>query len=339
MNPMNNTITMNLLYGNNEEQRKPFLLNKNDTKKQTRSKRIGLGKYSRGDATNDDSTNNSEDDDLSYSNVMTMTGLNTTEEESSFSSTPRRISFTKQDEVDGIEQSLLPPLDTTNEKPKKTVRFAPELMKATESVGINSTSSATKPWEGTLTEDHCRELWYQKDELVAIKHAAKVIIANSVFLENNPDTSSEDQDGLIGLERFSKKRAVWKRTAIRCVLEAQRQMTELAKTIHNDYFHDISKEDYIHSISMRCTAWSRDAAKKQGFRDYCAAHDPLASLFSDGGHGEMTLEDYGKENEQNYDEMIFGERDTSGIGEKRSCEQVNDDFQQQQESRNVRQRV
>ena len=90
---------------------------------------------------------------------------------------------------------------------------------------------------------------------------------------------------------------------------------------------------------MRCTAWSRDAAKKQGFRDYCAAHDPLASLFSDGGHGEMTLEDYGKENEQNYDEMIFGERDTSRTGEKRTCEQVNDDFQQQQESRNVRQRV
>lgn len=225
-------------------------------------KRIGLGKFSRSNS------------------PIPMS-------EESSCSTPRRISFTEedQDQCEDFHDSLLSLLQMENSKPMKTVRFAPQ----------HTTVESTE----ILTEEHCNELWYQKAELAAIKHAAKVLIANRKQIEEKPDASSDELDGLIGLERFSRKRAVWKKNTIRCVLMAQRQVDELLRTSSYDFSnHGMSKDDYIQAISLRCTGWARDAAEKQGFRDYCAVHDPLASLFSDNEFDEK---------EQNYNELIFGE--------------------------------
>lgn len=205
--------------------------------------------------------------------------------EESSCSTPRRISFNEEDQCEDFHDSLLSLLQMENSKPMKTVRFAPQY----------TTMESTE----ILTEEHCHELWHQKAELAAIKHAAKVLIANRKQIQENPDASSDELDCLTGLERFSRKRAVWKKSTIRCVLMAQRQVDELLRTSSYDFNnHGLSKEDYIQAISLRCTGWARDAAEKQGFRDYCTVHDPLASLFSDNEFNE---------NEQNYNELIFGE--------------------------------
>jgi hypothetical protein len=226
---------------------------------------------------------------------LTIPASPTAMEEESSCSTPRRISFTQLDQIESM--GLPPALENTNKTRTKTVRFAPQLSTATDSKIL---------WNGVLTEEHCQELWYQKSELAAIKHAAKVTIANRAKVQGDPNASSEEQDDLIGLERFSKQRAVWKKSAIRCIMMAQRQINSLYG------IHNISKEDYIQRISMRCTDWARDAAEKQGFHDYCAVHDPLAALFSDSEAGESE-----KENEQNYNELIFGDATVDNITNKR----------------------
>lgn len=221
--------------------------------------------------------------------------------EESSCSTPRRISFTEQDQdqCEDFHDSLLSLLQMENSKPVKRVRFAAQ----------HTTVESTE----ILTEEHCHELWFQKAELAAIKHAAKVLIANRKQIQENPDASSEELDGMTGLERFSRKRAVWKKSTIRCVLMAQRQVDELLRTSGYDFKnHGMSKEDYIQAISLRCTGWARDAAEKQGFRDYCAVHDPLASLFSDNSEFN--------ENEQNYNELIFGETPSENTNKKRKVE-------------------
>merc|ERR1712157_251423 len=93
-----------------------------------------------------------------------------------------------------------------------------------------------------------------------------------------------------------------------------------------DCSNSINKEEYIRSISLKCTEWARDTAVKQGFSDYCAVHDPLASLFSDceSNTGEMSLDKYiMEETEQNYNELIFGETTIDSTANKRKIEDVN----------------
>jgi hypothetical protein len=298
-NRMNALLTSNFVPKSLSEmnETKPLLWKNSSIEGTTRSKRLGLGKFSQ--------VNNDCD---SEKLTIDVPHLPLTEESSC--SSPRRISFTQLDQ--GEDLRLFAMHETENAKPKKTVRFAPQL---------STTVHSTKLWDGALIAEHCHELWYQKSELAAIKHAAKVTIANRSFVEGNPNASLNQRDELIGLERFSKQRAVWKKSAIRCVIIAQRQINNLFAGNST-----IGKEDYIQRISLRCTEWARDAAEKQGFRDYCAVHDPLAELFSDSEDSDNENE----ENKQNYNELIFGDRtfnDTTTItsNKKRKVEVVYDD--------------
>lgn len=307
----------------NKNENLPLLRNNSDSKATMTSKRVGLGKFSR----SLDTVNNICSDDSPV-------------KPQPLTSTPRRISFTEQDEGDHIHEGLFSSFHTENRKTKKTVRFATQLSTRFDATGGIQEGSASKLWEGT--EEHCRELWYQKEELVSIKHAAKVIIANRAKVQRNPNASLQERDSLIGLERFSKRRAIWKKSAIRCVMMAQNQMRELnAQTIKND--HSISKEDYIQTVSMRCSNWSRDAAKKQGFRDYCAVHDPLASLFSDSEFKNCeTHLDEKKEKQQNYNELIFGETTPCNMSNKRkvgSMYDANNEQNQVDSDRRIRHRT
>jgi len=337
INIMNST--MHFMSNGNNNENMPFLWNKSDSKATRTSKRIGSGKFSRNNDLN--TVSNLCNNDLADSNITAITSSPTPLREQSASSTPRRISFTKQDEGDDIHG--LPLHNTEKRKTKKTFRFALQPSEATNVTIISQEGTARKSWKGTLTEEHCHELWYQKDDLAAIKREAKVIIANRTKIQSNPNASSEEQESLIGLERFSKQRAVWKKSAIQYVLMAQRQIRGLhTQTSKNNT--SISKEDYIQSISLRCTDWARDAAKKQGFRDYCAVHDPLASLFSDSefNNSETSLDDYTKGEEQNYNELIFGERTVGNASHKRKVGAVCDASNEQEQidaGRRIRQRT
>lgn len=275
------------MFHENKDVSKPFLLNNVERKEIMNAKRFCLGKFSR--------TNNSNDE-RDYGNTMAIISPTPIREESSCPTPVRRISLTQED----TENTM---------KMKKTVRFAPQLPSKTNDGTEGSATS--KLWKGALTEDHCHELWYQKGELVAIKQAAKSAIANRSKVQENPNASFEELDSLLGLERFSKRRALWKKSAIRCVLMAQSQVTELRKKsfVNSAFGNSLNKEEYIQDISLRCTEWARNASEKQGFCDYCAVHDPLASLFSDNefNSSEISLDDYKKEEEQNYNELIFGE--------------------------------
>lgn len=236
---------------------------------------------------------------------------------------PRRVSFTQhgEDEND-YERQLLTFLDSENRTTKKAVRFSQQL--TIHTTVNNKERSVPKPWNGTLTEEHCKELWYQKEELFAIKHAAKVLIARRNKTQSNSEFTPEEQQELVGLERFSKQRAVWKKHTIRGILLAQQEMSQLQlRSIYNGL--GISKDEYIQKISVRRTEWAREAAKLQGFRDYCAVHDPLAPLFgdSDSNNGSAYLDD-DKEGTQNYNEMIFGETTPCTTGSKRQIGAVYD---------------
>jgi hypothetical protein len=110
-----------------------------------------------------------------------------------------------------------------------------------------------------------------------------------------------DPDDFLGLERFNCQRAVWKRSAIYYVLLAQRQR-------HEEYF--------IRRVSQRCSAWAREAAVDQGFKDYCAVNDPLASLFGN--------------EEENYNDCFFSDpsiciSDNNQSNKKRKTDETEND--------------
>lgn len=173
----------------------------------------------------------------------------------------------------------------------KMVRFA-----------LESNHEADTP--RSLSPEECNERWYQSNELAVMKLEAKTILQNR---------HRQPNEKLIGLERFTRQRAAWKKSAIRYVLMAQNFARSKDETPER-------MEDTIHKVSLRCTEWARNRAEKQGFEDYCAVHDPLASLFSD------SLE--------NYNEMFFG---VSKDHHKRKLEALPQE-QPLDENRRVRQR-
>lgn len=120
-----------------------------------------------------------------------------------------------------------------------------------------------------LTDKLCHDLWYSPKEIGDMKLTAKRVLLN-------PNDANADE--LVGLERFTAQRATWKRSAIHYVLAAQRQN---------------KGEEFIRRVSQRCSGWARETAFHQGFKDYCAVNDPLASLFGD--------------EEENYNESFFSD--------------------------------
>lgn len=309
-NRMNNLITVNFIPNSISDVNtiKPLVWKNSNMKEAQLSKRLGLGKFSRINSllTASDSCDNGS----AHSESLTVTKIPLSVTEESSCSSPRRISFTQLDQGEDINLRSI--LETEHKKPKKTVRFTPQLSTTTYLIH-------TQLWDGKLSEELCHELWYQKSELAAIKHAAKVAIANRSAVQGNPNASFEELDELIGLERFSKQRAVWKKSAIRCVMMAQRQINCL------DGNHSICREDYIQHIAMSGSEWARDAAEKQGFHDYCAVHDPLAALFNDS-----ETSDDEKENKQNYNELIFGDTAIGNTNNKRKVGVVYDTCDEQE---------
>lgn len=201
-----------------------------------------------------------------------------------------------------------------------------------------------------LTQEHCEELWHQKDELAAIKQEAKHIIANrKAILEGSSDdddsySNDDDRENLVGLERFSRQRAVWKRSAIHYVLMAQRQVHRQQRqrqsqqsNNNNLNINNESNEEYIRNVSTRCSGWAKETAVEQGFHDYCAVHDPLASLFSDSDDelsdssndstSSSNRNNYNKE--QNYNELIFGDSNNSSSSKRKSIAEPKKEQQHQ----------
>lgn len=120
----------------------------------------------------------------------------------------------------------------------------------------------------TLTRDIVEELWYQPDEIASMKAEAKYYILNR---------KGATPDQLCGLDRFTSQRALWKRSSIQYVLTIQKKN---------------KGEEFIRRASLRCSDWFREKACEQGFKDYCAVHDPLSSLLD-------------SDNVENYNECFF----------------------------------
>jgi hypothetical protein len=120
----------------------------------------------------------------------------------------------------------------------------------------------------TLTREIVKELWYQPEEIASMKAEAKYYILHRK--ESTPDE-------VCGLDRFTSQRALWKRSSIQYVLMSQRQN---------------KGNEFVRRVSQRCSGWFREKAREQAFRDYCAVHDPLASLLDN-------------ENVENYNECFF----------------------------------
>jgi len=310
-------MTLNSMFKSRNTEPKPFFLNTNDSKATMKSSRAGLGNFQTNNA------NNICGNDLFYGNIR-MESITPMAEQALCQ--PRRVSFTQhgEDEND-YERQLLTLLDTENRTSKKAVRFSTQVTVVDTTVK-NKERSTPQPWNGTLTEEHCKELWYQKEELVAIKHAAKVLIARRNKTQSNSEFTPEEHQELVGLERFNKQRAVWKKLSIRSILMAQREMSQLhVRSIYNGF--GISKDEYIQKVSLRRSEWASEAAKMQGFRDYCAVHDPLAPLFgdSDSNNGNAYWDD-AKEGTQNYNELIFGETTPLTTGSKRQIGAIYDAY-------------
>lgn len=234
--------------------------------------------------------------------------------ESSNSSRADRISSTTAcaDGWEGNHDLLgeLAQLDTNENqnKSKKTIRFAPLPPERIRPVTQNETGNITnatakvttrrpRACTASHTEEERRELWYQDDELGAMKREAKEIIANRKCVVENPDSAFAEREGMVGLERFTRQRAAWKRSAIQYVLMAQRHVNKLnaSNTDIKKHNYDLTQE-FIRTVARRCTLWAQEIANTQGFKDYLAVHDPLASLFSDEG-----------KDKQDYNELIFGD--------------------------------
>ena len=166
----------------------------------------------------------------------------------------RRVRFnTTKDGREDAKKSKTP------QKPKEIVLGAKQVSEPSSS-SLASSSPLTKssvlggPLFETLTEDICKELWFQQSEIANIRTTTRNIILFS-------DPKSED---LAGLERFRNfERSQRKKSANRFVLLAQWKGFD---------------SNFIGKISEECSQWAVTEAALQGFRDFCQVYDPLESL-------------------------------------------------------------
>merc|ERR1711957_688452 len=86
-----------------------------------------------------------------------------------------------------------------------------------------------------------------------------------------------NDDAHDGLERFTRQRAIWKRSSIHYILLAQKQVKEKKQGV---LVNQDQQQEYLYNVSIRCSTWAKEAAFEQGLKDYCSIHDPLASLFA-----------------------------------------------------------
>lgn len=182
---------------------------------------------------------------------------------SSSSSVPRRVSFQMEDENDTRDCS---------------VRFAlPEQEKENKEVHLVQAESNNITW---LTEEDCRERWYQKDELSAMKRAVRMAILYGISdeIENQQSEPSAFSFG-VGLGRFSLERSQHKRSAIYHILMAQQHARQqLASRNHSMSLaqQQEATESWIRRISRRCTAWARHISAEEGFATFCEVYgDPI----------------------------------------------------------------
>lgn len=250
---------------------------------------------------------------------------------------PHRVSFLRRDVVSTR-------IDATTscseiKRKIKTVRFEQNI--PTKATIIIPSEILSPSRLLILTEEYCKELWYQKAELSVIKKVAKAIIArrdnkdkrNDNRNDYNNYNNNNDDNYNDGLERFTRQRSTWKRSSIHYILQAQKQYNthHACKNICNNAYksaNDRAREEYIRNVSIRCSNWAKETALKQGFEDYCSIHDPLASLFTIRDKGNKKEEGQQKQKqEQHYDELIFGNtRKEKKISKKRKAIAVDDDI-------------
>jgi len=141
-----------------------------------------------------------------------------------------------------------------------------------------------------LTDEICRELWYQKDELVTMKKAVRVLLAKAGHIAPQPQQQQQQQslnvieedeaesqqmeterETVIGLGRFSYQRSQYKRSAIYYVMAAQQECP----------WNYPKKPAYIRAVSRRCTGWARQVATEEGFANFCEVYgDPIENLLN-----------------------------------------------------------
>jgi len=151
----------------------------------------------------------------------------------------------------------------------------------------NSTIVGQSALFDELTEENCKQLWYQKDELSAMKKEVRFLLtqighfpttlAQQQQKHNIPTVDQDDflrqfeteDQTLAGLGRFGFQRTQYKRSALYYVLAAQREY--LGK----------HKNEYLKAISRRCTGWARRVAAEEGFSVFCEVYgDPIENLLN-----------------------------------------------------------
>eukprot|EP00980_Cylindrotheca_fusiformis_P005708 scaffold1192_cov58-Cylindrotheca_fusiformis.AAC.2 len=114
------------------------------------------------------------------------------------------------------------------------------------------TGKSTIATVGFLTDEDKRRLWYQKDELLAIKLEARDCILGGGGGSGSNSSRSGKQQGLDGLERFDLDRVKNKALAKKCILKAYRC----------GY-----RDKDLANLAKHCTASAREQALRTGYQD------------------------------------------------------------------------
>jgi hypothetical protein len=110
------------------------------------------------------------------------------------------------------------------------------------------------PLLSTLTPEVCRDVWYQPDEISALKKRTRDLVFYG---------STELGDDMSGLERYCMERSKYKRQVLQYVLRMQKEQ---------------KGADFLRTAARKCTGWARDLALHEGFIAFCDVYDPLACL-------------------------------------------------------------
>mmetsp|Transcript_111306 Transcript_111306/g.156250 ORF Transcript_111306/g.156250 Transcript_111306/m.156250 type:complete len:202 (+) Transcript_111306:85-690(+) len=154
----------------------------------------------------------------------------------------------------------------TRTETKRRVQFAFDNGEADqEHSGETKEESPKEPL--TLTDETCRQLWYQPDEIGYFKHDTRNLVLFGQSFGGDDDMS--------GLERYNMERSKHKRDVLHYILA----------------IHRLGKDaDFLGKASRTSTAWASDIASQQGFYDYCAVYDPLAVCLGDDDDFKEFLE-------------------------------------------------
>ena len=149
--------------------------------------------------------------------------------------------------------------DNTKHTSKRRLRFASDNDNSVEQQQNEHSNGEQESRHEplVLTDETCRQLWYQADEISHFKDSIRELVFYG--------QSQNGDDDMSGLQRYRIERAQHKRNVIQYILKVHRKI-------------GIKNAAFLDKASRHSSAWAKSVARHQAYQDFCSVYEKPSPL-------------------------------------------------------------